>query len=86
MKAEAVGLPFEDKYDGIPADQPRTVAVKMLKEGHTDHDVIDLVKEMEIMKAIGSHPNIVNLVGVCTGPVGKPLYLVMEHAELGCLK
>ena len=41
---------------------------------------------MEIMKAIGQHPNIVNLVGVCTGPVGKPLYLVMEHADLGNLK
>jgi hypothetical protein len=35
------------------------VAVKMLKEGHTDSDVIDLVKEMEIMKCVGAHPNVI---------------------------
>ena len=31
-----------------------TVAVKMVKEGHTDHDILDLVKEMEIMKVRSS--------------------------------
>jgi len=75
------------------------VAVKMLKEGHTDNDMIDLVNwplllktknnshvfllniismyleqnfcfnqvsEMDMMKMIGKHVNIINLVGVCT--------------------
>lgn len=42
------------------------VAVKMLKEGHTDSDMIDLVSEMDMMKMIGKHINIINLLGVCT--------------------
>lgn len=35
---------------------------------------------------IGNHPNIVNLVGVCTRPVGQPLLLLIEFAEEGNLK
>ena len=35
----------------------------MLKEGHTDADVVDMVKEMEIMKSVGPHPNVVRFVG-----------------------
>lgn len=43
-----------------------TVAVKMLKQTATDRELIDLVSEMEVMKQIGQHPNIINLVGCCT--------------------
>ena len=46
--------------------QGNIVAVKMLKEGHTDNDMIDLVSEMDMMKMIGKHINIINLLGVCT--------------------
>ena len=49
---------------GVP--QTTTVAVKMLKEGHTDQDMIDLVSEMDMMKMIGRHMNIINLLAVCT--------------------
>ena len=42
------------------------VAVKMLKEGHTDTEMVDLVSEMDMMKVIGRHINIINLLGVCT--------------------
>ena len=38
----------------------------MLKEGHTDQDMIDLVSEMDMMKMIGRHMNIINLLSVCT--------------------
>ncbi|TRY72308.1 hypothetical protein TCAL_12240 [Tigriopus californicus] len=65
---------------------PRRVAVKMLKTQHTDTAVVELVKEMEIMKYAGNHPNIVNLLGVCTQPHGKPFYLILEYAEYGSLK
>ncbi len=34
----------------IPPSSCCTVAVKMVKEGHTDADIVDLVKEAEIMK------------------------------------
>jgi len=63
-----------------------TVAVKMVKEGHTDSDITDLVKEMEIMKVIGRHPNIINLVGVCSQPIGSPLLVVVEYARFGNLR
>lgn len=63
-----------------------TVAVKMLKEGHTDSDVIDLVSEMAIMKTIGRHDNIINLLGVCTRPIGRPLLVIVEYARHGNLK
>ena len=66
--------------------EPAVVAVKMLKEGHTDGDVIDLVKEMEIMKKIGKHVNIINLLGVCTQPAGHPLLVIVEFAEHGNLR
>ncbi|CAH1731189.1 unnamed protein product [Aphis gossypii] len=61
-----------------------TVAVKMLKDGHTDSDMIDLVSEMEIMKMIGKHLNIINLLGCCTQD--GPLYVLMEFALHGNLR
>jgi len=44
IQAEATGIV------GYPGTT--TVAVKMLKEGHTDQDMIDFVSEMDIMKII----------------------------------
>lgn len=61
-----------------------TVAVKMLKEGHTDAEMMDLVSEMEMMKMIGRHVNIINLLGCCTQD--GPLYVVVEYAPLGNLR
>ena len=40
---------------------------------------------MEILKSIGSHLNVINLVGVCTKDDG-PLLVVVEYAEYGNLK
>ncbi|XP_050519180.1 fibroblast growth factor receptor homolog 1 isoform X2 [Diabrotica virgifera virgifera] len=60
------------------------VAVKMLKEGHTDNEMMDLVSEMEMMKMIGRHINIINLLGCCTQ--GGPLYVIVEYAPHGNLR
>lgn len=68
----------------LRGEERSTVAVKMLKEGHTDNDVIDLVSEMDLMKSIGRHRNIINLLGVCTQD--GPLYVIVEFAEHGNLK
>ncbi|XP_032663228.1 fibroblast growth factor receptor homolog 1-like isoform X2 [Odontomachus brunneus] len=63
---------------------PNVVAVKMLKEGHTDTEMMDLVSEMEMMKMIGKHVNIINLLGACTQ--NGPLFVVVEFAPHGNLR
>lgn len=35
-------------------------------EDATDQELMDLVSEMKVMKTIGKHKNILNLLGVCT--------------------
>ena len=58
-----------EAMDIVNSGETTTVAVKMLKEGHTDQEMIDLVSEMDMMKMIGRHDNvinIINLLGVCT--------------------
>ena len=65
---------------------PITVAVKMTKENCSEQEILDLVKEIEIMKAVGGHANIVNLLGACTQPTGKPLLAILEFAEHGNLR
>jgi len=44
----------------------RLVAVKTVKEGASDREKEDLDRELEIMKQLGSHPNVVTLLGCCT--------------------
>ncbi|PFX31063.1 fibroblast growth factor receptor 3-like [Stylophora pistillata] len=75
-KAEAFQLP------NTPT--PCTVAVKMLKEDATDAELSDLISEMQTMKEIGSHKNIVNFLGACT--VQGPLYLIVEYCPHGNLR
>lgn len=53
-------------------------------EGHTDAEMMDLVSEMEMMKMIGKHINIINLLGCCTQ--GGPLFVVVEYAPHGNLR
>ena len=81
-------LSRREEFGRFMLKHPRSynVAVKMLKEGHTDNDVIDLVKEITIMKRIPKHANIINLIGVCTQPVGHPLYVIVEYAKHGNLR
>uniref|UniRef100_A0A8C5LW53 Fibroblast growth factor receptor 3 n=1 Tax=Leptobrachium leishanense TaxID=445787 RepID=A0A8C5LW53_9ANUR len=72
---------------GIERDKPNkavTVAVKMLKDDATDKDLSDLVCEMEMMKSIGKHKNIINLLGACTQD--GPLYVLVEYASKGNLR
>lgn len=58
--------------------------MRTLADGHTDTDMMDLVSEMEMMKMIGKHRNILNLLGCCTQ--GGVLYVVVEYAPHGNLR
>ncbi|KAM6913126.1 fibroblast growth factor receptor 3 isoform 5-T5 [Xenentodon cancila] len=78
VMAEAVGI------DKEKPNKPLTVAVKMLKDDATDKDLSDLVSEMEMMKMIGKHKNIINLLGACTQD--GPLYVLVEFASKGNLR
>ncbi|XP_061590073.1 fibroblast growth factor receptor 1b isoform X1 [Cololabis saira] len=72
---------------GIDKNRPRRltkVAVKMLKADAVEKDLSDLISEMEMMKTIGRHKNIINLLGACTQD--GPLYVVVEYASLGNLR
>ena len=60
------------------------VAIKMLREDGTDRELMDLLSETEVMKNIGSHENIINLLGVCSRD--GPLWVVVEYAEYGNLR
>ncbi|GFY39543.1 fibroblast growth factor receptor 4 [Trichonephila inaurata madagascariensis] len=76
VQAEARGLNGQDK--------PLTVAVKMLKDGYTDQDLIDLISEAEMMKMVGKHSHIINLLGCCTQ--NGPFYVIVEYAANGNLR
>ncbi|XP_046724472.1 fibroblast growth factor receptor 3 isoform X6 [Silurus meridionalis] len=78
VMAEAISV------DKEKPNKPITVAVKMLKDDGTDKDLSDLVSEMEMMKMIGKHKNIINLLGACTQD--GPLYVLVEYASKGNLR
>ena len=42
--------------------------------------------EVENPQMVGRHENIVNLLGVCSQPLGQPLLVVLEFAQLGNLR
>ncbi|CAG12555.1 unnamed protein product, partial [Tetraodon nigroviridis] len=72
---------------GLDRDRPNwvtKVAVKMLKADATEKDLSDLISEMEMMKIIGKHKNIINLLGACTQD--GPLYVIVEYASKGNLR
>uniref|UniRef100_A0A4W5P2E0 Fibroblast growth factor receptor n=1 Tax=Hucho hucho TaxID=62062 RepID=A0A4W5P2E0_9TELE len=76
--AEAAGL------DREKPSRLTKVAVKMLKADATEKDLSDLISEMEMMKMIGKHKNIINLLGACTQD--GPLHVVVEYASQGNLR
>nr|ABG00201.1 FGFR1 [Paracentrotus lividus] len=73
---EAVGIVCQEKTS--------TVAVKMLKANAMDREFSDLISELAMMKMIGKHPNIINLLGCCTQE--GPPYVIVEFAHHGNLR
>lgn len=81
----AFGVVIKAEAIGIGGKKGRVaVAVKMLKEDATERELADLVQEMEVMKVIGSHKNIINLLGCCTQ--NGPLLVIVVYAPHGNLR
>ncbi|CAL8099077.1 unnamed protein product [Calicophoron daubneyi] len=84
------GGAFGVVHSGIAKNLPRhsnewvQVAVKTLRENFVESDIIDLIKEMDIMKQLGCHKHIIQLLAVCTQ--GGAPYVVMEYAPHGNLR
>lgn len=66
------------------------VAVKQLRQkiGHQPKSKqrLDLINEMEIMKLVNNHPNVIKLLNYCVDDNNRSLMLIMEYAENGKLQ
>lgn len=60
------------------------VAVKTLKENANEKEKKDLLSELEVMKMLDPHPNVVTLYGCCTDR--EPIFLIMEYVPFGKLQ
>ncbi|XP_077287392.1 tyrosine kinase receptor Cad96Ca isoform X2 [Arctopsyche grandis] len=63
---------------------PTTVAVKTLKENANDKERSDLLSELQVMKNLEPHPNVVRLIACCTEK--EPIFVIMEFITLGKLQ
>ncbi|XP_038072074.1 BDNF/NT-3 growth factors receptor-like [Patiria miniata] len=66
------------------AGKETKVAVKTVKEGADKHAKNELVAELQVMKTVGSHPNVVKLLGYCAEK--DPVYVIVEYLAKGDLK
>ncbi|XP_065665312.1 tyrosine-protein kinase receptor torso-like [Hydra vulgaris] len=64
-------------------DSSNKVAVKFLKDFADQMQSIEFFEEINLMKSIGYHKNIVNMIGCST--IKKPLCLIVEFMENGDL-
>ena len=64
VKAEAVGI--------VDIESVTTVAVKMVRANAQSNDALSsLIRELKILIYLGSHVNVVNLLGACTKSISK---------------
>ncbi|CAH1791170.1 unnamed protein product [Owenia fusiformis] len=61
----------------------KPVAIKMIHEYALESSKEEFTKEINLMKKIGSHPNVVSMIGCCT--IHEPICLIVEHVPDGDL-
>ncbi|XP_065680959.1 uncharacterized protein LOC100215622 isoform X1 [Hydra vulgaris] len=71
------------KFLDFKNDSTSNVAVKLLEEGATQSEFNDFLEEINLMKEIGYHKNVLNLIGCST--VKKPFCIIVEFMENGDL-
>ncbi|CAH3193934.1 unnamed protein product, partial [Porites evermanni] len=67
----------------LSSKKPRLVAVKVLLDNPSAAQKEEFQFEIEQMKQLGSHPNVVSLVGCCT--LQEEKFLVIEYVPFGDL-
>uniref|UniRef100_A0A8C8FHA1 receptor protein-tyrosine kinase n=1 Tax=Oncorhynchus tshawytscha TaxID=74940 RepID=A0A8C8FHA1_ONCTS len=85
LGAGAFGKVVEATAYGLGTDDNMTtrVAVKMLKPSAHSEEKEALMSELKILSHLGSHDNIVNLLGACTQ--GGPMLMITEYCSYGDL-
>eukprot|EP00794_Sanderia_malayensis_P003807 gene3807-4334_t len=68
----------------IGENEDIAVAVKQLKEGASDNEASEFLQEIEFMKGIGVHENVLGILGCCTKQ--QPLCLIVEYLANGDLQ
>ncbi|XP_071806501.1 uncharacterized protein [Asterias amurensis] len=76
LLAEAKGL--------IEESSITVVAVKTLKDGAGSNEKKDIIQELELMRKIPNHGNVVKLLGFCIEK--DPPYIIVEYLSRGNLK
>ncbi|KHJ99315.1 protein tyrosine kinase [Oesophagostomum dentatum] len=79
----AFGLVCKGTMSG-PKGMAVRVAIKQLKTNAIDEEREEFLREMDIMKQVGRHPNIVTMYGFCEEPDFQ--CMVMEYVPFGDLK
>ena len=57
---------YKGTANGIKSDKAIDVAVKSCKDHASEDDLRALIADMELLASVGSHPNIIGLLRVCT--------------------
>jgi len=68
----------------LPGRYKSAVAVKTLKENATASELSNFMRELQVMKSVEKHENIVSLLGCCVRQ--GPVYMIVEFAKHGNLR
>ncbi|GMS91568.1 hypothetical protein PENTCL1PPCAC_13743, partial [Pristionchus entomophagus] len=79
----AFGMVCKGTVNG-PKGMPVRVAIKQLKMNAADEERREFNREIDMMKKVGRHPNIVTMYGYCLE--ADPACMVMEFVPFGDLK
>ncbi len=63
---------------------PTKIAAKRLKVNQTNTNSINILSEISVLSQLGSHPNIIDFIGVYS--FNNTMYIMLEFAEHGDLK
>lgn len=84
LGAGAFGRVLKGEAIGIDTRPKTIVAVKMIRSQGNMLALKALMSELKIMIHLGSHLNVVNLLGACTKNVirGKHQFEILKHVSL----